>query len=104
MALIKCLKLLRSLFFFFFNQVLGPEDTRESQLCLFPQGADNLMYKCVDRILEETLGREELGTQKPSKRTSNGVELENAHSSIKYVHQQQASISCVLSIYETLNS
>lgn len=42
---------------------------QETQLCLFPRGADNLVCKRVDRVSEETLGREESGTNKPSKRT-----------------------------------
>lgn len=57
--------------------MLGPEDIRKSQCCLFPQGANNLVYKCIERILEETLGKEESGTSRPSKRARNIIELEN---------------------------
>lgn len=67
---------LRSLFPF--DQVLCPKGTRKSWLCLFPRGANNVVYKCVERILEETWGKEELGTSWRSKRTRNVGELENA--------------------------
>lgn len=93
---------LRSLFSF--DQVLGPGGTKKSRLCLFPQGANNVVHKCVERILEETWGKEESGTSRRSKRTRNVDELENALPSIKYVHWQQTSISCLLNVCVSLIS
>lgn len=51
--------------------------------------------KCVERIVEETSGEEETRPSKPSKRKRNNVELENAPSSIKYVHQPFLCAECV---------
>ena len=73
----------------------GPGESKKNQLFLFPQGTDNLVYKCVERILEEASGKEETRPSKPSERIRNKVELKNAPSSIKYVHQQFLCAECV---------